>query len=277
MKIINLITAAALMCCFSLSARDNHAKFQEVPEQYNLPLSWHEVKVNDWSSIRNETISDIEVRICPDSAGTLRVLANEAMMQDLRITSRGSELVVSLRSNGNTHHNRAIKCARKIIAYTDGDIAAATVVSTGDIDLPALKTGKYLELTLSGTGDITLDNAVLGQIEVLLKGTGDIEISNTTVKGDINVSLNGTGDVELEKIKAKNVNCTLRGTGDIEIKGTADELNLAVTGTGDIDAAKAQANAIYAEVTGTGGITLGKAKTIKAKGENIRHAKKIKH
>lgn len=266
MKTFSLILSMLMLASCTLSAKNN------VPAEYYEKTSWHEVKVADWTQLAVTGAYTVEVKVLPDSVGTVRVLANDAMMRDLKAVADGGILRVS----PNPGEDMRL-AAPLIVAYTNGDFSMATLKGSGDILLPALKTNSRLKLLLKGSGDIELIGASVAELEAILQGSGDIDINKTTVKGTANLTLQGSGDIDVHKLKAKTVNAKLQGSGDIDLNGNTTMLNLVVQGSGDIDAANMKADEINANAMGSGGITIGHAAKVVTKGKSIRQSKKIKH
>ncbi|MDE5656185.1 MAG: DUF2807 domain-containing protein, partial [Muribaculaceae bacterium] len=163
MKVFSLILSMLLLASSSLSAKNN------VPAEYREKTSWHEVKVADWHQLAVTGSYTVEVKVLPDSAGTVRVLANDAMMRDLRAVADGGILRIS-RNPGEGMR----LAAPLIVAYTNGDFSMATLKGSGDILLPSLKTESPLKLLLKGSGDIELTDASVAELEAVLMGSGDI-------------------------------------------------------------------------------------------------------
>lgn len=265
MKVLSLIMSMLLLASASVSASDN------VPAEYKAPLKWHVVNVNEWNSILVQGSYKVEVKVMPDSAGTLRVLANDAMLRDLKTKNEGSNLTIT-----TTDKKEPRRLAPLIIAYSNGDLSEVTLQGSGDILLPPLKSGRLLTLKLQGSGDIKLSNARMSHVEAILQGSGDIDLINLKVNM-LDLTLQGSGDIDVKKLSAANLNCTLQGSGDIDLTGDAAKVNMVLQGSGDIDAANLKIKDLNAQAKGTGGITFGEAKKIVIKGENIRQSKKIKH
>ena len=247
MKIFSVIMSMLMLASCTLSAKNHY------PAEYLEKTTWHEVHVDNWTGIIVQGVYTVEVKIMPDSAGILRVLANDAMMRDLDARTDGVTLKIGM-------HQHKKNCNRKaaplIIAYSNGNLSQATLQGSGDILLSSLKTNTQLNLLLQGSGDIELTGASVGELDALLQGSGDINVW---------------------KLKATTVNGSVKGSGDIDLHGSTKTLNLVLQGSGDIDAANMKADEIKANAIGTGGITIGHATKVDVKGKNIRQSKKIKH
>lgn len=89
--------------------------------------------------------------------------------------------------------------------------------------------------TLSGSGDITIDQA------------GDPFVA----------TLSGSGDMTIGQLQGDRTNLTISGTGTIAAAGSVRTLVLTTTGSGDIDARQVQAGEATLSVAGSGSATLG--------------------
>lgn len=239
----------------------------------NNSASHHIVSVDNWTSLTSTGSFDITIKIMPDSVGSVRVIATDCLFEKMRVVAQGSNLEISYKPDTRVHCDKS----PKIIAYSDGRLESVVLTGSGDIRLPALNTNSNLMMTLTGSGEIKAPSIKASDIKATLTGSGDIEVEKATVSGSIQLTLTGSGDIEFNHISANTLNASLQGSGDIDISGKANNVNLVVNGTGDIDAARLKALHLSAVATGPGGITFGEAKTVKAKGPNVRQSKKIKH
>ncbi len=89
--------------------------------------------------------------------------------------------------------------------------------------------------TLSGSGDITIDQA------------GD----------PFAATLGGSGDMTIGQLQGDRTSLTISGSGTIAAAGSVRTLALTTTGSGDIDARQVQAAEAVLSIGGTGSATLG--------------------
>lgn len=133
----------------------------------------------------------------------------------------GSRERLMIRREGN-----ALRIGRREQGLWVADPAAARIVVT----MPAIHAA-----TLSGSGDITIDQA------------GD----------PFAATLGGSGDMTIGQLQGDRARLTVSGSGTIAAAGSVRTLALTTTGSGDIDARQVQAGEATLSVAGSGSATLG--------------------
>ena len=103
------------------------------------------------------------------------------------------------------------------------------------------------EVSLSGSGDLTFDNAYKGKsLSIIRTGSGDTNTKNVSLTGHFKYSVSGSGDADMGSVKAKNAsfsNCgnadvSVTGSGDVTLSGELQTLGKHVSGSGDVDTSR---------------------------------------
>jgi len=161
-----------------------------------------EIKVTEFTSIRNSTTLDITLR----QAATNRVMlhAEDNLMDRIEISSIGGKLKINVRGG-------CVKMSKE--AYLDISMKSLTA------------------LKLSGTGDVK-GTAFLDNCKITNSGTSDINLEGSA-KGDLNIQCSGTGTVNVEKIPVDAATVSCSGVGDVYVYAK-DKLKVSVSGTADV-------------------------------------------
>jgi hypothetical protein len=110
-------------------------------------------------------------------------------------------------------------------------IDAVYLSGSGDITSKTTLKSDTFKATISGSGDINLDLAVI-DLKAAISGSGDIDLTGTA--NIFEVTISGSGDINAYGLKANEVNVSFSGSGDIDV--TATEIFKArVSGSGDIN------------------------------------------
>ena len=138
------------------------------------------------------------------------------------------------------------------------DLTSVSLSGSGDFVCESDLDTDEMQISLRGSGDITLDKIICDNCVTELIGSGDIQVkcleaitSNVTLVGsgdmevsqwnvrDTDISLRGSGDVTVHFGKGcKRVDCQLTGSGDICLDGEVEQMNKHKNGSGDIDTDK---------------------------------------
>ena len=121
------------------------------------------------------------------------------------------------------------------------------------------------EVSLSGSGDLTFDNAYKGKsLSIIRTGSGDTKTKDLTLAKDFEYSVSGSGDVEMGIVKANTAKFSIFGSGDVK-SGLDSVANteLTISGSGDANLDFSGCGNADVSVFGSGDVTLsGQLKTL---------------
>jgi Putative auto-transporter adhesin, head GIN domain len=132
-----------------------------------------------------------------------------------------------------------------VIANTPGSFETKSPMSV-EVEVPTLTA-----LTLSGSGNIVVDDIDAESLEVTLPGSGMLTGSGTATRLDVTVG--GTGTVQFTRLVADDVRAVVGGSGSIFVTAT-NALDASVSGSGAILYA-GNPQDVKQSVTGSGAIT----------------------
>lgn len=92
--------------------------------------------------------------------------------------------------------------------------------------------------------------------EATLTGSGDMDVDQVRTRG-FAATLVGSGDLMVHAIDAQDVALTLRGSGDVRASGQARQARVVVSGSGDVDARGLRVADAFIQSSGSGDIALG--------------------
>ncbi|OJY90842.1 MAG: hypothetical protein BGP13_12585 [Sphingobacteriales bacterium 40-81] len=103
---------------------------------------------------------------------------------------------------------------------------------SGDIDVKgAFEHTPFFDASISGSADISIENAVAEKLQLSISGSGDFNSFGFSIK-EADVKISGSGDVEItvnEKLKAK-----ISGSGNIYYKGDPAVIDDNISGSGKL-------------------------------------------
>ncbi len=116
-----------------------------------------------------------------------------------------------------------------------------------DITVPKLE-----ELTISGSGDVELENVSGEEFDLQISGSGDVELTEMNTQ-ELYVSVSGSGDVRADGT-ARNLEIGISGSGDIDARDLeAEDVTVKIHGSGDVKVNASES--FYGRVYGSGDIT----------------------
>lgn len=119
----------------------------------------------------------------------------------------------------NIHYDLVVKQINRI-----------SVSGSGNIEIDQINSEK-LKVTVSGSGDIDIDNLSADILRVSINGSGNINLDGKV--DELDVTISGSGDFTGNNLKAEDVSIDLYGSGDVCVWATKS-LDVHVSGSGDV-------------------------------------------
>ncbi len=109
------------------------------------------------------------------------------------------------------------------------------VTGSAIISIGQLQCTNDLDLHVSGSGDIRIENMTCRELDINVTGSGDILANGTTTCDELDCHIAGSGDMKFANVTGKTAELAVIGSGDIRIEdGTFDTIKARITGSGDI-------------------------------------------
>ncbi|MDM4768219.1 head GIN domain-containing protein [Pelomonas sp. SE-A7] len=167
----------------------------------------------------------IDVRLNQAGSESLKITADDNIEPLIESKVEGDTLVLRVQQGAgySTRHSP--------VAWLDfKQLQALTISGSGDATLDRLK-GDSLALTLSGSGDLRIGLLEVKQLSATLSGSGDLSLAG---KADQQTwALHGSGDVDARSLVGNSCKAQLSGSGDLEL-GVVELLDVSLSGSGDL-------------------------------------------
>jgi len=152
---------------------------------------------------RIDSSGSVDARVRIGKPRTVRVLAGEKVIDDVRTEVRDGTLQLTF-----DHHG-----------FGGGDVVVeATVLALEGFEL-------------SGSGDVEADGLDAGALTVRSTGSGDVELAGAAEK--LTLDIDGSGDADLRELDARTADVVVGGSGDAEVTA-GERLAVAIDGSGDV-------------------------------------------
>lgn len=101
------------------------------------------------------------------------------------------------------------------------------------ISIKVTVAGPLKELSLTGSGSLTLTDAFNGLEKITLSGSGDISSKQESTTKNIYITIMGSGDIDFLSTNCEEAHCSIMGSGDIKV-GISQSIHAEITGSGNI-------------------------------------------
>ncbi|MCB0738444.1 MAG: DUF2807 domain-containing protein [Bacteroidetes bacterium] len=168
-----------------------------------------------------------DVVITPGEEYTVEVSASENILDIIKTEVSGQELNIRTKTGECIRGNSNVT-----ITITAPNIEEIKISGSGNITNTAGWETDQLELRVTGSGDINLDDLVVKSYEVDITGSGSIELSGTDAeKGYVEIS--GSGDLDAYDLAVNKCEVSITGSGTARVSAN-DELDIKISGSGDV-------------------------------------------
>jgi hypothetical protein len=179
--------------------------------------------VSEFYGVKNST--EFDVNITYDSVYSVRVNADDNLMQEINTSVKGDNLIIE------TDNDNCIQSSSNILIDIHMPLLDnIELTGSGNMDIFDFKSTR-LEVTNTGSGDIDIRNLIASTIDFSVSGSGSITVYGKAEKA--NYLLSGSGEIYANDIKVGDCDITSSGSGDIYCY-VIDHLNVILSGSGDV-------------------------------------------
>ena len=161
----------------------------------------------------------------------IEIVAKPSTLEEIITEVKGSELIIRFPRKNLFWKN--FKPGTIDIFITVPEINALSLSGSGDIIGESDIESRILNLSVSGSGDITLPDLKAERVKAAISGSGDIRIGGNGEAQDLSVTISGSGDFKGVEFETSDVNVRIAGSGNVMVHAE-DNLNVRIAGSGDV-------------------------------------------
>jgi hypothetical protein len=179
--------------------------------------------VAEFYGVENKT--SFSVKITHDSIYSVRVDADENLLEKINTFVRGDNLIIE------SDNDRCINAQKDILVDIHmPDLNNIILTGSGNIDAYDFY-GTNLEALNTGSGDIEIRNLTVDNVNFNVTGSGSISVYGKTAMA--NYYLSGSGEINANTLEAGQCIAKNSGSGDI-FCNVLNVLNVTLSGSGDV-------------------------------------------
>lgn len=157
--------------------------------------------------------------------------ASESTLKDL-ITEVGGRTLI-IRFPARNRLNFGFNPGKIDIYVTAPEISALNLAGSGDIFAEGAWNARIMDLSVSGSGSIFMDELNAERVKTSISGSGDIVIKDGNKAEEFNASISGSGNIKAASYEAANVSIRIAGSGNCNIH-TNGNLMVRIAGSGSV-------------------------------------------
>ncbi len=219
MKTTIKLSILALFAAFALSSCTKNrikGKGPIISETFNI---------SNFSKVNLDFSADVDYVYSNDYY--VEVEAQENVIDRMDIEKSGSTLCLKFRTG-----TYLVKYDRVKFTIHSPEFEGGNVSGSGDIYVQGNFKSNNLNLDVSGSGKIDIQNVDTRNIDADVSGSGRIEAQGGTAV-NVNTKISGSGRILLENVESEDVSTKTTGSGRTQVWATAN-LNAKITGSGHV-------------------------------------------
>lgn len=179
------------------------------------------------SSFNNVAVSgNINIYVRQDSSTSVRVEADENLMEYIEVHSEGGRLTIGPKRGYNLKGSKDIKVYISAPSFNAFDASGACNIYTEN----EISSSGPIDISLSGASDVQMSLSA-PKIMTRLSGAGSIQLKGETK--DLSVDGSGSVNVKCMDMMAENVDVDISGAGNAAVFASV-KLDVSVSGAGDV-------------------------------------------
>ena len=185
-----------------------------------------ELKLDDYNKIQLYKAFNVTHKINPDSAGLVRVYAEENLFEIIGVSVEKETLVIKTNAMREPEFGQV-----NIITYSSS-LNGAHSENGGNIFLESPIESSEIKLAIMGSGNIIAEKTTCGVLKASCNGACNVEVKTGNV-GFGNYSITGNGTLEMQNIETTESKATITGGGKIKCN-VKEKLKAMLTGSGTV-------------------------------------------
>lgn len=172
-----------------------------------------------------------DVHLSQGNEQVVEVKGEEATLKKLITEVKDRKLVI--RYPTETLFSNKWNPGKIDLFITIPQIDGLTIAGSGSITADNKIESRILDISLSGSGDIRIDNLKADKVTSLLSGSGNLFLTGQQPAGEFNSSLYGSGNVKATGFPVNDVNIKISGSGSCWVNATRN-LVVRILGSGNV-------------------------------------------
>lgn len=173
-----------------------------------------------------EVEGGMDVVLIPGNTHTVRVSADENLLEYIKTEKKGTRLVISTRRRYNLDPKAGLK-----IYVTAPELREIDVTGSGTVTSQSrLVYNNRLSIDITGSGDVRLD-VDAPEIQAEATGSGNTSLSGQT--RSFRAAINGSGELRCFNLLSENTNVEISGSGSAEVHASK-RLDIEINGSGSV-------------------------------------------
>ncbi len=120
-----------------------------------------------------------------------------------------------------------------IINITMPELEGMVIAGSGSIVAGSKFSCEELDLSVTGSGAIKMENLSVGELDAMITGSGNIKLNGDPAADELSLTITGSGSYTSEGLKINEANISITGSGSAKVH-VIKKLQTNITGSGNV-------------------------------------------
>ena len=184
--------------------------------------------VGSFKSVR--LIGSADLVITQGDVPALSVEGNKDRLQDLKVETRGDELVLRYEPRAHYAWFRSDNKSPRFL-LTAQTLERISTSGSGDIRADSWTAPGDFEIAIAGSSDVHIGSLAARKLLIRISGAGDVKIAGGVLEQNVRIA--GSGDYRAGALQSAIATISISGSGDATL-WARDTLSVKIAGSGDV-------------------------------------------
>lgn len=183
--------------------------------------------VNTFTTIDVSAPVTATIHVVPGAANSVVFSGYKNLLSEINTSVDGNTLKINSRNFINFITDKDVQAT-----ITTASLEGLNIHGASDAKIDGAIKAADFKLSISGAGDVSIEQINVSDFEAKISGTGDVTIANGTAE-NAKFAITGAGNINSFGLQCNNVVAKVSGAGDMEI-AALKQLQARVSGAGSI-------------------------------------------
>jgi hypothetical protein len=161
----------------------------------------------------------------------LEIVAKPSTLEQIITEVKDGKLII--RFPNKDYFWRDFRSGEIEIFVTTAEISGLGVSGSGDIIGDGAIKVRTLDMGISGSGSIKLDDLTAERVKGTISGSGNILLAGEKAAQDLSINISGSGSLKAMNFKADDVSIKVAGSGNVDVEAVKS-LYVRLAGSGNV-------------------------------------------
>lgn len=162
-----------------------------------------------------------------DSVHKVEIQAQQNILDVIETRVMNNELVIKFKNSVKVKDHEPIN-----VFISSPSMTSLGLSGSGSLSALGSFNSQHLRLRLSGSGNLTVQNIVTGNIDAAISGSGNIKVLSGSAASET-LEISGSGDMDFKEVAVATANTKTSGSGNMYVN-VSQRLDAKISGSGSV-------------------------------------------